>query len=234
MAVKQLVMSNQSSYDTNTIPMADIAGAITRQLEDFAKAWGEVTWALVDELHSQGFAIVLFDTSDQAGALAYHDMTPKGAPYASVFCKTILDNDGTWAKGANSVSAATSHEVVELLGDPACNRYADDFAGYEYALETADPTEGDSYDIDGIAVSNFVHPDYFNPFAKAGKGVKLDHMGLIKKPFEVRKDGYVMRHKGAKDATVWGDEYPGWRKAMKTAAHAHTRANARFAAERQA
>ena len=151
MPAPHLVLSNQSSYAPSDVPLDDIAHAISRQLEDFAKAWGEITWTLVDDLRRQGFQVVLFDTSDQAGDLAYHDVTPEGRPYASVFCKTILDNDGTWTKGANSVSAATSHEVVELLADPACNRYALTGNGEEFALETADATENDSYDVGGVS-----------------------------------------------------------------------------------
>jgi hypothetical protein len=58
---------------------------------------------------------VLLDNTDKAEAMAYHDVTPAGRPYASVFCKDILTNGGTWSDGANSVSTAASHEVVELL-----------------------------------------------------------------------------------------------------------------------
>lgn len=223
MSVNRLVLVNKSSYRTKDVPLTEIAEAINRQLVDFAAAWGEITWTITRDLDRQGFRIVLFDTTDQAGALAYHDVTPSGRPYASVFCETILENGGTWTKGADSVSAATSHEVVELLADPACNQYADDYEGYLYAFETADCTEGDSYNIAGVAVSNFVYPDYFNPWAKKRRGHKLDHMGLINKPFEVRAGGYAMRHRGREDATVWGKRYPDWRKKMKTESeHART------------
>ncbi len=219
-----LVLVNKSSYRTRDIPMAEMCEAINRQLVDFATAWGAITWTLTRDLRRQGFRIVLLDNSDEAEAMAYHDVTPSGRPYASVFCEDILANGGTWTESANSVSAAASHEVVELLADPACNQYADGFDGYLYAFETADPTEGDSYNIGGIAVSNFVYPDYFNPWAKKRRGHKLDHMGLIKKPFEVRPHGYVMRHRGRRDATIWGRRYPQWRYAMKTTAgHRRTR-----------
>jgi hypothetical protein len=231
MPAAHLVLSNQSSYAAAEVPLHDIAHGITRQLEDFAQAWGEITWTLVDDLRRQGFQVVLFDTSDQAGDLAYHDVTPKGRPYASVFCKTILDNDGTWTTGANSVSAATSHEVVELLADPVCNRYALDANGEEFALETADATENDSYDIDGVAVSNFLYPAYFNPFATATRRNKLDHMGVIEAPFTLRPGGYTIRHRGGKDTTVWGDEYPAWKRAAKKAAdHSRTSMRARLVA----
>jgi hypothetical protein len=221
--VNGLMLVNKSSYRTKDIPMKEMSDAINRQLVDFAAAWGEITWTITRELGRQGFRIVLFDTSDEAGDLAYHDVSPNGAPYASVFCTTILDQDGTWIDGPDSISVAASHEVVETLADPACNRYADGYDGYLYAFETADATEADSYNIRGVAVSNFVYPDYFNPWATKRRGHKLDHMGVIKKPFEVRPGGYTMRHRGQADATVWGKKYPEWRRRMKLTAGSHAR-----------
>jgi hypothetical protein len=221
---RRLLLVNESSYTTRSIPMDSIRAAINEQLEHFAAAWGDVTWELTRDLDLQGFRIVLLDNADEADALAYHYLTPQGKPYASVFVEDILTNDGTWTDGANSVSCSASHEVVELLADPACNYYADGLDGYMYALEVADPTEGDSYNIDGVAVSNFVHPDYFNPWAKKRRGHKLDHMGLVKKPFETRPGGYVVRHRGLQDKTVWGPELPRWKREMKTTtAHRRTR-----------
>ncbi|MDQ1519474.1 MAG: hypothetical protein QOI55_547, partial [Actinomycetota bacterium] len=135
--------------------------------------------------------------------------------YAAVFARDILDNDGTWTDGANSVSVAASHEVVELLADPVCNHYVDGLDGYMYALEVADPTEGDSYTIGDVAVSNFVYPEYWNPWAKH-ENTKFDHLDLITRPFEVRENGYAVRYRGEKEDTIWGPAYPKWRIKMKT------------------
>jgi hypothetical protein len=211
-----LVVVNQSGWVTTTIPVRDIQDAANRQIAHFAAAWGADTWLVTRALRRQGFRIVLLDTTDEADALAYHDLSPTGKPYASVFVQDILDHDGTWTEGANSVSAAVSHEILETLADPACNRYADGYDGYLYALEIVDPTEADSYEIDGIAVSNFVHPDYFNPWASTGHGARFDRLELITKPFAVRPDGYVLRHRGRSDQTKWGKQYPKWRRKMKT------------------
>ena len=163
MPAPHLVLSNQSSYAPSDVPLDDIAHAISRQLEDFAKAWGEITWTLVDDLRR--------------------------------------------------------------------HRYALNGNGEEFALETADATENDSYDVGGVAVSNFLAPAYFNPFAKATRANKLDHMGVVEAPFTLRPGGYTIRHRGAKDTTVWGAEYPAWKRAAKKAAeHSRTSMRARLLA----
>jgi hypothetical protein len=171
---------------------------------------------LTRDLRSQGFRIVLLDhapaTDKDADAL--HDVN-RGKPCATVFVADILGNHGTWTKGANSVSCAVSHEVVELLADPVCLYYVDGLDGYMYAFEIADPTEADSYEIGGVAVSNFVYPEYWNPWAK--KGTRLDHMRRIGKPFEVRAGGYQVRYRGNVEHTIWGPAFPKWRKDAKKA-----------------
>ena len=56
--------------------------------------------------------MVFLDDADQSGALAYHDLTPDGLPQAKVFVKTTLENK-------NLMRVSASHELVEMLADPA-------------------------------------------------------------------------------------------------------------------
>src|SRR4051794_19720455 len=60
------------------------------------------------------WAIVFLDDADQPGALAYHDLTPSGLPLSKVFVKTTINN-------GELVSVSASHELVEMLVDPAIN-----------------------------------------------------------------------------------------------------------------
>jgi hypothetical protein len=60
--------------------------------------------------------------------------------------------------------------------------------GRLYAYETADPVEEQTYQIDGVAVSNFVTPHWFDP---AAHGVPLDYLGRLKHPFQLAKGGYL-------------------------------------------
>jgi hypothetical protein len=56
--------------------------------------------------------MVFLDDADQPGALAY--LTPDGLPQSKVFVKTTLENN-------DLVSVSASHELVEMLVDPATN-----------------------------------------------------------------------------------------------------------------
>ena len=107
-------------------------------------------------------------------------------------------------KGANSVSASVSHEVVELLADPVACYYVDGLDDWMYALEVADPVQDDYYNIDGVAVSNFTYPDYWNPWGRKTRLRKLDHLGKITSAFEVREGGYLVRYKGRRRSFVDG------------------------------
>ena len=86
-----------------------------------------------------------------------------------MFVDPILDNGGTWLRGANSVSATISHEVCELVGDPTANHWVENARGALVAVELCDPVESCAYSIglrDGrrVSVSDFVYPDWFNPY----------------------------------------------------------------------
>jgi len=59
----------------------------------------------------KAWAMVFLDDADEAGALAYHDLTPEGLPLAKVFVRTTLE-------AGESVSVSASHELVEMLVDP--------------------------------------------------------------------------------------------------------------------
>ena len=128
--------------------------------------------------------LVFLDNSDQAGALAYHDLTNEGLPISKVFVKTLL------ADGAN-VSVGASHEMCEMAVDPTINLGAQDSQGLFWAYETADPCEDDQYGykIGDTLVTDFITPAWFGFAYSAGK--PTDFMGHTSKPFEVLSGGYA-------------------------------------------
>ena len=127
---------------------------------------------------------IYFDTADQAGALGYHDLTEKGQPISKIFVKTTLDDN-------QLVSVTACHELFEMVIDPIANLWAQATNRTEYAYEMCDPVEEDTFKIDGIEMSNFVHPSWFEPF-KHPPGTKFDHLKRLKKPFSMTKGGYVI------------------------------------------
>src|SRR6266550_7666765 len=129
------------------------------------------------------WAIVFLDNADQPGALAYHDLTPDGLPQSKVFVKTTLDNH-------DLVSVSASHELVEMLVDPAINIMT---TGPDpkvmYAYESADPVEQLSFKVNGIPMTDFVYPAYFEVFHKAGS-VRFDQLKKVNRPFQILSGGY--------------------------------------------
>src|SRR5262249_4076161 len=55
--------------------------------------------------------VILFDTSDQAGALGYHDYTPGGQPISKIFAKDDI-------KYGYSITVTLTHEIAEMIVDP--------------------------------------------------------------------------------------------------------------------
>ena len=129
------------------------------------------------------WAIVFLDDADVPGALAYHDLTPDGLPLSKVFVKTTIAN-------GDLVSVSTSHELVEMLVDPAINLMStgpDPKAVYAY--ESADPVEAFTFNVKGIPMSDFVYPSYFEVFRKPNS-TRFDHMKKVTQPFEILDGGY--------------------------------------------
>lgn len=166
-----------------------IAAALQRQdREHIATAWllSEATVSVVapDAVKETDWVMGMFADPDQPGALGYHSRTPTGRPLAKIFPR-LDKQDGA------KLSVTLSHELAEMRVDPYLTRAVQDAAGKFWALEAADAVEQDEYDIDGVSVSDFVFPEYFEPPDTLAPGTKLDQMGLIKSPFEVRPGGYM-------------------------------------------
>lgn len=138
---------------------------------------------------ADAWVIAIMDTSDQAGALGYHDITSTGTPLGRVFAKDDIHYGLSW-------TVTVSHELLELLVDPWIANTVffqnSNTTGMLYALEVCDPPENDSfgYEINGILVSDFVYPAWFEGFRTANS-TQFDHCNLIHKPFELLSGGYI-------------------------------------------
>jgi hypothetical protein len=135
--------------------------------------------------------VVFLDDSDQAGALAYHDLTNDGLPISKVFVKTILADHA-------SVSVGATHEICEMAVDPWLNSAYQDLHGVFWAGEICDPVEDDQYgyQIGDILVTDFITPNWFaHQYAHGAIDFK-DHASAA---FEVLTGGYAQQwdpHRG--------------------------------------
>jgi len=80
-----------------------------------------------------------------------------------------------------------SHERLEMLADPWINWCAQGSDGRIYALEVCDAVELDSmgYKIDGVLVSDFITPSWFEPT----QADRIDSKKQVSKPMELAPGG---------------------------------------------
>lgn len=172
--------------------LAEICAALEKQvMSHFAPLWGigsHIRFVQRSDLTSwRGcWNIVVADTSDEAGALGYHSLSPEGLPVGFAFAKTTQLYGG-------EISVTISHEVLEQLLDPYINLCAEDSArGVFVALEASDAVEDDSlaYKVDDVLVSDFVLPAFFDPTAASRKDVRYSYRGNVHAPFALAQGGY--------------------------------------------
>jgi hypothetical protein len=217
-----ITLVDLSTHSPGRAVLERIAAAVTEQVHrDLAPAWDRlpVEIAVAPDVDAPGDAIpvVIFDDADQAGVLGFHTETPAGRPYARVFATPVLQHGGGWTDGPVAVSSVVSHEVTELIVDPAINLWAGDHAQTAYALEVADPVENGSYAIavrdESVAVSNFVLPAWFDARAPG----PYDHLSRVTGPFELDAGGYAIVAPEGQPRQVFGEFVAAsWWRATKT------------------
>jgi hypothetical protein len=198
MAQIKISIKNDSSRLTDAQVSAVVPALQTQVSRDFAPPWGvdaDLDFVPKGQQPLAGhWWLVVLDNSDQAGALGYHDMTPDGLPLGKVFAATDLQFGTQW-------TVTASHELLEMLGDPAINLTAltmtnfdlnQNVVGRLYAYEVCDACEADpdGYDINGVLVSDFVYPAWFESFRQTGS-TQFDHQLRITDPFQLLPGGYI-------------------------------------------
>jgi hypothetical protein len=195
-----------------------VAALATQVSRDWAPRWfsaGALFVSTPEKVPTEAWQLVILDDSDQADALGYHELSNSGTPLGKVFVRSVRQSGGIW-------SVAASHELLEMLADPDINLAAE---GYDpddpetaafYAYEVCDPVEGDVYAIDGVQVSDFVTPEYFeiDPPPES----RFDHLGLLTAPFTLRPGGYMSVlpiGKSARWKQIFGDAAPALRVEAK-------------------
>lgn len=181
------------------VDLTKLVAALAKQLQrDFVPIWGYPAKLYVAKKAKAGeWQVVFLDDADEADALGYHDLTKNGQPVSKVFVKTTID-------AGEKVSVTASHELLEMLIDPGAQLWAqNDKDGKFYAYEMCDAVEEEVYSIDGIEVSDFVHPAFFESWHKPG-AVRFDHLKKVKRPFQTLKNGYQIVTDGKAAHEIYG------------------------------
>lgn len=159
---------------------------------DFAPLWGVDAelgcWPRGSTPPPHLWQCLVLDDAVQAGNMGFHELTAAGQPLGHVFARTTLENGG-------KPSQTLSHEVLEMLADPEGNltaiaTKADGSIGF-YAYEICDPVEDDrfGYEIDGVLVSDFLTPQWFEP--SRPEGTRFSFMWSVRQPLVLGTGGYI-------------------------------------------
>lgn len=145
----------------------------------------------------RGDAIIyLWDQVNVPNALGFHDRTFSGIPFGFVFTELAQALGESWR-------VTLSHEALELIADPEVNLlvrgpHPDPNAGGREVFhwyEMCDAVQDEPYEIDGVAVSNFVLPLYFTSGDELGG--RNDFLGTVRQggttlqSFGINPGGYV-------------------------------------------
>ena len=184
-----IIVNNHSTLVSDG-EVAKVVEHLQKQVKHhFAPVWGITAdiwfWDNSKSIPADYWQLAVFDTSDVANALGYHDLTSTGMPLGKVFVKTTVDNKMAW-------SVTMSHELLEMLVDPYINLAAfvpySSTTGRLVAYEVGDPVEDDSlgYACGSVLLSDFVYPNYFVP----GASGPYDYCGHVTSPLQILPTGY--------------------------------------------
>lgn len=187
------------------VDLGRLIRALQKFVDDhFAPVWGTPA-KLVKATHPPrgAWVLVFLESADprHAKAFGYHKpfFGAYGYPIAKVFVRSIRENE-------ESVSLVASHELAEMLVDPGGNLWSPDRSKkIFYAYEVCDAVEEEKFKIDGLEMSDFVYPAYYEAFRKR-KSVQFDHLKKITRPFQVLTGGYAIARKRGKVITIHGSK----------------------------
>jgi len=185
MLVRHVALVVEKSTVKHT-EVSRVAAALQKQVtRDFAPIW-EVKatvdpFVRLEDVPLGYWPVIVMDNVQ--GAAGYHD-DQDGQPFA------LVEFEKEWPLTA-------SHEALEMLADPFGRRLiagqspAPNQGRVAFLVEVCDPCEDADfgYTVNGLLVSDFYTPEYFDPKKVAGKA--YSYTGAVTGPREVLKGGYL-------------------------------------------
>lgn len=187
-----VALTTDGAVPVDMAELTRVAAALAKQVvRDFGAIWAvDATvdaFEKLDDVPTDYWPIIV--QKDVQGAAGYHE-DDNGQPFA------LVEFEKEW-------SLTASHECLEMLADPfgrrlRAGRIPDQAiaAGVKggrvsFLVEVCDPSEDIKfgYQVNGITVSDFYTPQYFDPVATAG--VRYSFTGAIDAPRKVLEGGYL-------------------------------------------
>lgn len=199
--IQQIALVSETSQ-VSPSDLSRASAAFQKQLSrDFGPIW-QVTatidaFARLEDVPLTYWPVLVQDDINVDAAGVHMDKS--GQPFALV-------------QYSNQWTLTASHEVLEMSADPFGNRLIQSTAvmdgqgRVEYLVEVCDPCEAAdfAYHVNGVLVSDFYTPHYFDPVTQAGGGVRYSLTGSITQPRQVLRGGYLSWHDPPSDA--WWQE----------------------------
>ncbi|HXH67388.1 MAG TPA: hypothetical protein VNI81_09315 [Candidatus Limnocylindrales bacterium] len=214
MRTRHVVLQDQSAMNLTLAQLDSVAEALQTQMDrDFTPAWG--VRALVQAIDRNqavprgAWPMRIQDQSD-AGLGVHLDNHSK--PFAEI------------QAGADWTITA-SHEMLEMLVDPLGKKLmsdkdidpASDGHQVQYLVEVGDPVEVFSYQINGVSLSDFITPEYYD--LNAAPGTSYDFLDQLHSALEVPAGCYIS----------WFDPQDGrWHQKQPDGSFVTARAKANF------
>jgi hypothetical protein len=185
-------MTGEVSTDLMQAAAAALNVQVTRDLPQFWNVQATVEYLPSARRLPAGVWPVQLVRTLPAGEGGVH-LDKHNQPYA----KVLASANDTWTIDA-------SHETIEMLVDPfgnkmqtsrsieiAGNEVQDGPAEFNYLVEACDPCEANTfgYTIQGVLVSDFLTPHYYDPIATTG--TRYSFAGSIQRPRQMLQGGYI-------------------------------------------
>jgi hypothetical protein len=189
-----LISALQKYVDKHLAPVWGTPARLVRATRPRDNAWTMIFVDTADDIRNLREDLKKIFGKHAKEVAAYHMF--KGRPIALVFVKAVLAGISRLSD-RDRISLAASHELAEMLVDPGNNLWCEHGKGTLYAYEVCDAVEAKHFPVNGLAMSDFVYPAFFEAFRKRNS-VQFDHMKMLKRPFQILKDGYAPVRKAGK------------------------------------
>ena len=176
-----------TTRDVSLPEVAQTAAALQTQVSrDLGPLWGSEAcvsaFGSLSDIPLGYWPIVVSDVIPEPGAAGMH-LDRHGNPYC------LVERGPTW-------SLAASHECLEMLVDPSGNWQIwapsplPNQSEVGYLVEICDPCQDAQfgYAIDGVLVSDFCTPSFFQPEVAEGR---YSFTGAIEQPLAALRNGYL-------------------------------------------
>ncbi|MCW3818986.1 hypothetical protein ONA91_31570 [Micromonospora sp. DR5-3] len=218
MLATQLALVSETERITSS-QLNRVAAALQKQaIRDFRAVW-DITATVdgfekLEDVPVGYWPIIVRDDIGTPGAAGIH-IDKDGQPFS------LVQYSDSW-------SLTASHEMLEMLADPWGNRLVagqspkPDQGRVEFLVEVADPPEDAQfgYTVNGILVSDFLTPHFYDPVATAG--VRYSFCGHLPGPRQILVGGYLSWHDPVSDhwwqQTWFGGDAPRFRDLGKLTA----------------